>query len=719
MVEPNIPQKLYDFPDQLPVKTYSEIVQEIQNGLVSHGAGISPRKTLQSTNFVQGVSGWRIDTNGNVEFQDGVFRGNFSIGGTTITIDNTEDIQENLDTIEAEGGGTLYLQPGTYVLTSDLIMPGSVTLEGVSRDGVIIDGNNAYSIVISGTDSYTTGTVTISPGDTEVVGGSTVWTSAMVGRYIFLGGFWYEITARTDNTHITIGSAYTGVALSASGYAIATPNFNPTLRKLTITNSDAGGIECIYASEPWFDDIYVYGCATGYDLDYVYAPRLFTSSFENDVNCNFNYVYSFQVNFSAFEDSTSGAGVVMTNSGNATFFDSSVSGNTGDGINLTSCTNIAFLSITASSNGGQGIEFVSGNSDIQLVAFTCDGNTSDGIKFTATSDRNIISNCSVINNGGYGINIAASTCDNNQIIAPAFDNNTSGNINDQGTNTFVSPQETGVDVQTFTSTGAGTWTKPSGDYDFVRVQVWAGGGSGASGQNGAAGGGGGGGGSYAEKTFAIGDLASSESLSVGAGGAAVSGTNVHGNVGGNSTFSSSSTLITAYGGGGGGSGNEGGGGGGGIQGVGASGASNTGHGGVPRGYVTSTIQSGTAFGTTLPGGNGSVAGGGGGGGGGGTPPGRGGDGALYGGGGGGGGAVTTGATAIGGNSFWGGGGGGGGAAVTTGGAGGTSVQGGNGGAGAIDSNNGTAGSVPGGGGGGSEAGTSGAGGNGKIIVTTY
>lgn len=45
---------------------------------------------LQSSNFVTGVSGWRIDNTGNVEFNNGVFRGNISaatgtIGGFTIT----------------------------------------------------------------------------------------------------------------------------------------------------------------------------------------------------------------------------------------------------------------------------------------------------------------------------------------------------------------------------------------------------------------------------------------------------------------------------------------------------------------------------------------------------------------------------------------------------------------------------------------------------------
>ncbi len=92
-----------------------------------------------------------------------------------------------------------------------------------------------------------------------------------------------------------------------------------------------------------------------------------------------------------------------------------------------------------SGNGGQGVEFVAGCNDNQLTDGVMDGNASDNIKFTATSDRNTLVAVSIKNSGGYGVNIAASTCDNNQIIAPAFDNNASGNINDQGTDTIILP----------------------------------------------------------------------------------------------------------------------------------------------------------------------------------------------------------------------------------------------------------------------------------------
>jgi len=414
------------------------IVNSMQKFLT--GQNIMVDGIQKSQNFLTGVSGWQIDAEGNAEFNDGTFRGTFNIGGTTITIDNTQDIQENLDIIDAAGGGTLYLQNGTYTLTSNILIPSGVLLKGVSRDGVILDCNTSYSVQIAGTNAYSTGTVTINNGSTGLVGSGTTWTSAMIGRYVLLDGSWYEITAFTDTTHITI-STYEGTNLAGSVYVIATVNFTGSISTLTIQNATASGFVVQYSQEALIDDIYVTSCGTGINMDYVVFPRMLVTSNANGVNLDMNYVFGFTIDFCDFSYSTTGAGIVMTNSGNANMYSSSVTDNTGDGISMTSCKKIPIIGCDISGNGGQGIEMVSGCNDNQIIGGDFDGNTSDGIKLTASSDRNTISSVSILNNGGYGINIAASTCDGTQIIAPAFSNNTSGNINDSGTDTFTSPQD--------------------------------------------------------------------------------------------------------------------------------------------------------------------------------------------------------------------------------------------------------------------------------------
>ena len=231
---------------------------------------------------------------------------------------------------------------------------------------------------------------------------------------------------------------------------------------------------------------------------------------------------------------------------------------------------------------------------------------------------------------------------------------------------------------------SGTWTKPT-DLDpdtIVMVEIWGGGGGGGSDTYA----GGGGGGDYVPRFFRLGDLASSVSITVGAGG----GVNA---AGGASWFG---TLAAAYGGGYGRTYNGGGGGGSGGVGGNAStstSANNAGQGGGQFGAGANAGGENNNGGGGLAGENAGLPEAGGGGG---TynltaSKYRGGD-SYYGGGGGGGGTAANMTGLAGGRSVYGGGGGGGKSGTGTN-YGGESKYGGNGG----DQN--MPGIAPGGGGG--------------------
>jgi len=75
-------------------------------------------------------------------------------------------------------------------------------------------------------DNYSTGTITtLANGGTAVTGSGSTWTATMVGRYFKVNsdGIWYEISAFTDTTHITLAKPYLGTAIAAGteAYTIA------------------------------------------------------------------------------------------------------------------------------------------------------------------------------------------------------------------------------------------------------------------------------------------------------------------------------------------------------------------------------------------------------------------------------------------------------------------------------------------------------------------
>jgi hypothetical protein len=228
------------------------------------------------------------------------------------------------------------------------------------------------------------------------------------------------------------------------------------------------------------------------------------------------------------------------------------------------------------------------------------------------------------------------------------------------------PSAIGDNYQEFTSSG--TWTKPAG-VTWVYVEAIGGGASGAKSSSSGTTTGGGGGGGFNSIVLLASDLSATETVTVGAGGTAVTGSNASGNDGGDSSFGS---HLTAKGG------------------------------GAP--VSPSYVRAGFGGGGEAPAPVNSYPGGG-------FSSGAGGFGNVY---------LNGVSTAVGGSCVAGGAGGGG--CQSSAGVGGTSQRGGNGGAGNTNADA-TAGSAPGGGGGACASATpthySGAGGAGHVRVWAW
>jgi len=71
-------------------------------------------------------------------------------------------------------------------------------------------------------EDYTTGTITVTNNSASVVGLSTSWTSAMVGRYleVIADGSWYKISSVESATTLTLENVYQGTTAATQSYII-------------------------------------------------------------------------------------------------------------------------------------------------------------------------------------------------------------------------------------------------------------------------------------------------------------------------------------------------------------------------------------------------------------------------------------------------------------------------------------------------------------------
>lgn len=423
----------YNLPPAEPVFGLPQAQDLVSSRLTNFAENARVQKGyLQSGNFVSGEIGWQIKSNGDAEFQ------NVNIGVKNISINSTQSVQTAINTLNTAGGGILHLKAGTYVITSPIVLYSNIRIEGESYSTVTLYFSaGANNITMTGTNVYTTGTISSIAGGVNVTGSGTTWTSAMVGRQLFISNRWYVISAFVSTTAITLASGYADGPTYSGTYRIASPITDVELIDLTLTGSTTTAIVGTDVRDILWQDVIIPANNKGFALtSFMNITPIRVAAVSNTSNgyelTNGSFFNATQV----AAISNGGHGALLNGLSSCPFNFSAANANTTDGFNCTDVDKCLFA-VEASGNGGQGIEFVSGcdNNFINNALIT--SNVSDGIKLTATSDSNTIgSSLNLLSNGGYGINIAASTCDTNAVISPIFSGNTSGPYLDNGTGTI-------------------------------------------------------------------------------------------------------------------------------------------------------------------------------------------------------------------------------------------------------------------------------------------
>ncbi len=399
----------------------------------SGGRQILYKGEMQSPNYVRGKKGWKISSDGDAEFQK------IHIGSQLITLAPGDSLQAAIDELSLGDGGHIFLQAGTYTLNSTVNIKSAVQIIGENTSTTIIDFNNTSAqLKAAGTDAYTTGTIVAISNSVVLTGSGTAWLgNVTTAHQIFLGNKWYKIATVASDTMIILSEGYTGGATLPTTYRAVKVIKDIEIHDITLKNSTGTAIDLDDVRNVFLEDLEIVDNNKGFTMDNVSEIAIDNVIIPSNTSngCEFN-----NCGFGDMEGlatpANGGHGVVLNNVRIMPFNNCASNANTGDGYNITSGDTVQLV-VEASGNGGQGIEFVSGNIGCFIHNSVCETNTSDGIKLTATTDEVVISNSQILDNGGYGLNIAAATCDSNLANGCIFEENTSGAYNDSGTNTHI------------------------------------------------------------------------------------------------------------------------------------------------------------------------------------------------------------------------------------------------------------------------------------------
>ena len=387
------------------------------------------------------------------------------------------DIQNAIDTLNAEGGGEVRLSAGTHFATTDIDVKSNVTLVGAGVGVTVIDFNGgSLEVRLLGDSRTVTGTATATEGSKTVTTTGS-FGAAVAGDSFYVTdadmGFYAEIASVESTTSLTLVEVWSMPTVATTSYDIFLLVKNSGVKNMTIKRSSSfnGGLRVWFVTNCVFENLVVSNntsipVITGIDIEGV-----FDSEFRN-VESSYNRLAGFRAaivkrtsfyNCSAKGNNSDGFNFYNTDANECSLYSCVADGNGGDGYESTG-DKIRFVSCRANGNDANGFKLTTGGLSSNSSLWGCQAvdNGSDGIE--VDRDFCVIQDCYLAENDAYGINVT-SNADNTKIQNCRFSNNATAPILDGGTNT------------TYLNSDAGTFTAANGannniDIDemrFVRI----------------------------------------------------------------------------------------------------------------------------------------------------------------------------------------------------------------------------------------------------------
>jgi len=369
------------------------------------------------------------------------------IVSSQVTLGPNDDIQSTINNFLAAGtGGSILLNSGTYVINNDINLPSDVTLEGASDGSVLFVMAGAYSIKATGSSAYSVGTISVTKGSASITGAGTAWLSNLTTSHkIKIDGLPYSIAQIISDTQIILTSKYFGSTTGGLAYTAAIFASNIALKNIIMVTVPTYGIVMNYADLVTIDNVTIV------------SPGVSGISLANSSRLTLDTVVI---------DGAAVSGLVAANTDLMNCTRVAITNCGSNGFDFSTCSQVIFTSCPADNNGGNGFLATSGSryswmicefnqnassgislagslSSAAIIGGAGLNNTLDGIRLADTVSKATVSAGFIgTGNGGYAVNISAAGVDRTSVVANQLSSNTTGSVNNLGTNTVNANNQT-------------------------------------------------------------------------------------------------------------------------------------------------------------------------------------------------------------------------------------------------------------------------------------